>query len=165
MDAGWRHPLAASTGSRVPVLAWEIKKKVKKKTTLFHIQHCEIKRQRGEGSQHRKKKKKEKRKHHISPLQLWGKVKYSSPRCGLLQKLKLGASGFALNKVPVVLMGIMVFRVAQVGCSGFFHGATYGESKQFSPPVLPTHHFTPTTIKLPLWPSWEKKIWTNKKKK
>lgn len=59
---------------------------------------------------------------------------YSSPRCGRLQKLKLGASGFALNKVPVVFMGIMVFGVAGVGRSGCFHGAAYSESAHPSAP-------------------------------
>lgn len=73
-----------------------------------------------------------------------------SPRCGPFQKLKLGASGFALNKVPVVFMGVMVFGVAQVGRSGCFHGAAYSESLQCSPPLRPS---APPTTLLPPYPS------------
>lgn len=85
-----------------------------------------------------------------------------SPRCGPYQKLKLGASGFALNKVPVVFMGVMVLGVAQVGCSGCFHGAAYSESLQCSPPLRPSA--PPTTLLPPIVdiqtssaPSWQKR--------
>lgn len=113
--------------------------KEKNKTKRFSTSNAARWRERGQREACTQRKKAGKEGSYIFFTALRKSELHFSPRCGPLQKLNLGASGFALNKVPVVFMGVMVFGVAQVGCSGCFHGAAYSESLQCSPPAPPPH--------------------------